>query len=59
MRESDNSLDTDGPRSFGRGVVRLLLLVVAVVALFLLGQSMVHHRFFRGGWMNQNDTIRP
>jgi hypothetical protein len=39
--------------------VRLLLLVVAVVALFLLGQSMVHHRFFRGGWMNQNDTIRP
>jgi hypothetical protein len=59
MTEPENSGDTEGSRTFGRGVVRLLLLVVAVVGLFWLGQSMVHHRFFRGGWMNQNDTIRP
>jgi hypothetical protein len=29
------------------------------VAFFLLAQSMVHHRFFRGGWINQNGTLRP
>jgi hypothetical protein len=29
--------------------VRFLLLAALVIALFLLGQSMVQHRFFRGG----------
>jgi hypothetical protein len=38
---------------------RFLFLVGLAVAFFLLAQSMVHHRFFRGGWINQNGTLRP
>jgi hypothetical protein len=29
-----------------------------VIALFLLGQSMVHHRFFRGGRMDRYGHLR-
>jgi hypothetical protein len=38
---------------------RVLSFVALAAALFLLGQSMVQHRFFRGGWINQNGTLRP
>jgi hypothetical protein len=38
---------------------QFLFLVGLAVAFFLLAQSMVHHRFFRGGWINQNGTLRP
>ena len=38
---------------------QFLFLVGLPVAVFLLAQSMVHHRFFRGGWINQNGTLRP
>jgi hypothetical protein len=37
---------------------QILFLVGLAVAVFLLAQSMVHHRFFRGGWINQNGTLR-
>jgi hypothetical protein len=40
-------------------IVQFLFLVGLAVAVFLLVQSMVHHRFFRGGWVNQNGTLRP
>jgi len=36
-------------------IIKFLLLVVFVVALFLLAQSMVRHRFHRGGWINHHD----
>jgi hypothetical protein len=29
------------------------------VAVFLLGQSMVEHRFFRGGRVDKHGTLRP
>jgi hypothetical protein len=29
------------------------------VAVFLLGQSMLHHRFFRGGYINQYGILQP
>jgi len=38
---------------------QFLFFVVLAVVFFLLAQSMVHHRFHRGGWLNQNDTLRP
>ena len=38
---------------------QFLFLIVLAVAVFLLAQSMVHHRFFRGGWYDQNGTLRP
>jgi hypothetical protein len=40
-------------------VGQFLFLIGLAIAVFLLGQSMVHHRFFRGGWINQNGTLRP
>ena len=39
--------------------VKLLLLAILVGLLFLLAQTMVTHRFFRGGWVDQRDVLRP
>ena len=39
--------------------IKFLIIVVLVIILFLLGQSMVRHRFFRGGRVNRPDTVRP
>jgi hypothetical protein len=38
---------------------RFLFVVVLAVAVFLLGLSMVHHRFFRGGYINQHGVLKP
>jgi hypothetical protein len=42
--------------SFGIG--QLLLAVILAILFFLLGQSMVHHRFFRGGSLDHADSLR-
>ena len=41
------------------GFVKFLLLAILVGLIFLLGQSMVSHRFFRGGWVDQRDVLKP
>jgi hypothetical protein len=41
------------------GIVKFLLLVLLIVMIFLLGQAMVRHRFFRGGWVDQRDVLKP
>jgi hypothetical protein len=38
---------------------RFVLLVGLAVSVFLLVQSMVHHRFFRGGRVDSHGTLRP
>lgn len=38
---------------------KFLFVVGLAVAIFLLGLSMVHHRFFRGGWIDQHGKLRP
>ena len=43
------------PPSFGMG--QLLFAVALVAILALLGQSMVHHRFFQGGREHWNGSI--
>jgi hypothetical protein len=45
------------PPSFGIG--KFLFVIVLVVIFFLLAQTMVRHRFFRGGWVNRNGSIGP
>jgi hypothetical protein len=40
-------------------VVRIMFVAVLFFLFYLLAHSMVEHRFFRGGWYNQNGTIRP
>jgi hypothetical protein len=43
------------PPSFGIG--QFLFVVVLAVILFLLGQSMVRHRFFEGGRFHRNGSV--
>jgi hypothetical protein len=41
------------------GIVKFLLLAILIAMIFLLGQQMVSHRFFRGGWVDQHDVLKP
>jgi hypothetical protein len=40
-------------------VGKVLFIIGLAVAIFLLGLSMVHHRFFRGGYINQHGVLKP
>lgn len=37
---------------------KVVLFVAFVVAVYLIGLSMVHHRFFRGGRIDQYGHVR-
>jgi hypothetical protein len=39
------------------GIGRFLFIVVLAVTFFLLGQSMVLHRFFQGGRVHRDGSI--
>lgn len=39
-------------------VVQVLLVATLVVAVYLLGLSMVHHRFFQGSRLDQHGHVR-
>jgi hypothetical protein len=41
------------------GVIKFLLIAILIGMIFLLGQQMVRHRFFRGGWVDQRDVLKP
>lgn len=38
---------------------KFLFVIGLAVAMFLLGLSMVHHRFFRGGYINPHGVLKP
>jgi len=40
-------------------IAKFLLLAVFVILVFLLGVSMTHHRFFRGGRIDTHGVLRP
>jgi hypothetical protein len=48
-----------GRKSPRVGIRTLLFIVVLTVIFFLLAQSMVHHRFHQGGWVNRNGRVVP
>lgn len=55
---------TQKPHRFAIGellyqVGKVLFVAILFLLFFLLAHSMVSHRFFAGGWYNQNGTIRP
>ena len=37
---------------------KFLLLAAFIVAVYLLGVSMAHHRFFRGGRIDQHGVLK-
>jgi hypothetical protein len=39
------------------GILKSLCVVVLIVLFFVLAESMVHHRFFRGGRVHLNGSI--
>jgi hypothetical protein len=57
MASPSNSPDPagQGPPSFGVG--HFLFVVFLAVIFFLLGHSMVRHRFFQGGRVHHNGSI--
>ncbi|MGD0736696.1 MAG: hypothetical protein ABR976_16315 [Terracidiphilus sp.] len=57
-----NELRTTGPereRSRGFMVGQFLFLIALAVGVWFLAQSMVEHRFFRGGRIDRHGTLRP
>jgi ABC-type microcin C transport system permease subunit YejE len=54
-----NTKQPDGRPSPWLGIVKFLLLVILVGLIFMLGNAMVRHRFFRGGWVNQRGVLSP
>jgi hypothetical protein len=48
-----------GDKSPGVGVAKFLFIVLLVVLFLFLAESMVHHRFFRGGSLNHMSSLNP
>ena len=59
MTTYSNTTGPAGPRSRWPGIIKFLLIVAMAVSFFLLAQTMVHHRFFRGGRVNSHGILQP
>ena len=59
MTTSSNTPAPAGRKSPSFGIGKFLFVVLLAVIFFLLVNSMVHHRFFRGGRVNRNGSIVP
>jgi hypothetical protein len=59
MTKNANKEASEQQKSRWFRIGRFLFVVVLAVAVFLLGLNMVHHRFFRGGYINQHGVLKP
>jgi hypothetical protein len=59
MEPESNTPEPEPQPSPWLGVVKFLLLAFLLAMIFLLGQEMVRHRFFRGGYVDQRDVLKP
>jgi len=59
MTKNANEEAPERQKSLWFRIGQFLFVVVLAVAVFLLGLSMVHHRFFRGGYINQHGVLKP
>jgi hypothetical protein len=57
MTISSNTPGSEEPKSRWSGIGKFLFIVALVIIFYLLGQSMVHHRFFQGGRVHRNGSI--
>jgi len=48
-----------GPRRFSPRILTSIFVIVLTVLIFLLVRTMVLHRFYRGGTLDQNVTAGP
>ena len=59
MAPISNTAGPEARQSPWLGIVKFLLVAVLIGLIFLLGQEMVRHRFFRGGWVDRHDVLKP
>jgi hypothetical protein len=59
MTTYSNTPDPEGEKPPSFGIGKFLFVVLLAVVFFLLVNSMVHHRFFKGGRVNRHGTIVP
>jgi hypothetical protein len=59
MKKNANKEAPERQRSPWFRIGKFLFVVILAVTVFLLGLSMVHHRFFRGGYINQHGVLKP
>jgi len=59
MANNLDGQDPAGRRAPGFQVGRVLFFVALALAFLWLAQSMVEHRFFRGGRIDRNGVLRP
>jgi hypothetical protein len=59
MKAKSDTQRPAGLNSRGLLFARALFVVILAVLVYLLGLSMVHHRFFRGGRINQHGRLVP
>jgi hypothetical protein len=59
MTPVSNTSDPSARPSPWLGFVKFLLLAILIGIIFLLGQQMVRHRFFRGGYVDQRGILKP
>lgn len=59
MRIDSNQSSSPGRGPFRPGIATFIWIVVLIVVLLALAHTMVHHRFHRGGWINQSHKLRP
>jgi ABC-type microcin C transport system permease subunit YejE len=59
MAPTPNTTGPEAGRAPWLGIVKFLLLAILIGLIFLLGEEMVRHRFFRGGWVDQHDVLKP
>jgi len=57
MAGSIHTTDPKEPEPPSFGIGHFLFIVFLAVIFFLLGQSMVRHRFFQGGRVHRNGSI--
>ncbi len=57
MTTYSHSPDPEGEKPPSFGIGKFLFVVVLAVIFFLLVNSMVHHRFFRGGRVHRNGSL--
>jgi hypothetical protein len=59
MAPTSNATGLEAEQSPWTGIVKFLLVAILIGLIFLLGEEMVRHRFFRGGWVDQHEVLKP
>jgi hypothetical protein len=59
MTDDSNSPAPSGRSSLWFQVGRIVFFVALAVSFFLLANSLVEHRFFRGGRIDRHGVLRP